>query len=139
MHRAFLPLSLLLLASQLSAQAVGDSVRVRRQPGYDWLAGRIVRADSTSFTMQGASGAQEYRFADVARVDRWKRDKVGIRIFGGVLGSVAGFELGRAVAHNNQPATGSRGSDIALSAGIGVIFGLVSYAIAPGSWHRIRR
>lgn len=52
MRCAFLTFSLLLLASRIAAQAVGDSVRVRRQAGNDWIAGRILRSDSSAFTMR---------------------------------------------------------------------------------------
>jgi hypothetical protein len=133
MYIAFVTFILLLVTRQLEAQAVGDSVRVRLHPRADWVAGRIVQADTMAFTLRSALESQQYRLAEVARVDRWKRDKLILRVLGCTAGGVAGWELGRAVAHHSKPATSSRGGDIALSAGIGVVFGLVSYAIAPGS------
>jgi hypothetical protein len=138
MHIAFLMFGMLLLASQLGAQVAGDSVRVRRQAGAEWVVGRVAHADSVTFTLRSGLVDNEYRFSDVARVERWKRDKLVMRVVTGAAASVVGWQLGRELAHDGDPATGSRGGDIALTAVIGTVFSLISYAIAPGSWRRVR-
>jgi len=49
-------LALLLGATQLSAQAPGDMVRLRLGPGAAWIKGRIIRSDSLTVMLRTATG-----------------------------------------------------------------------------------
>ncbi len=132
-------LALLFGATQLRAQAPGDSVRLRLGPGTAWVKGRIIRSDSLAVILRTATDTQEYRLADVTRLDRWKRDNMGVWLISGTLGGLAGWELEEALNGHTRSVTGSRGGDLAVGAGVGLLTAALIYTLHPASWHRARR
>src|SRR2546423_15499358 len=97
-HVRLFGLALLCGATQLTAQVTGDSIRLRLGPRAPWIMGRLIRSDSVAIILRTTTDTQEYRFADVARVDNWKRDNVVVRLVTGTLAGVAGWELGRTLS-----------------------------------------
>ena len=138
-HVRLFGLALLCGATQLRAQVTGDSVRLRLGPRAPWIKGRLIRSDSIAIILRTTKDTQEYRFADVARLDRWKRDNVVVRLVTGTVAGLAGWELGRTLNGDGRSITGSRGGDLALGTGLGLLTAGVIYAVHPASWHRVRR
>src|ERR1043166_7673426 len=138
-HVRLFGLALLCGATQLTAQVTGDCIRLRLGPRAPWIIGRLIRSDSVAIILRTRTDTQEYRFADVARLDQWKRDNVGVRLVSGTVAGLAGWELGRTLNGDGRSITGSGGGALALGSGLGLLSAGIIYAVHPASWHRVRR
>ena len=141
MRVALLTLGLLAVTAPLSAQVMGDSLRLRVQRGDPWVFGKVTRADSSAFTLRHDTEDRDYRPSEVFRIDRWKRKKLALDVFACMLGAVAGWGAAELTSERvrNSTMTGSDGGDIAFALGLGAVIGVIGHSIEPGSWHRIRR
>jgi len=90
--------------------------------------GRIVGLTDVALTLQVDGTRQQFAMADVARVERQKRDSVrnGVLI-GAAVGALAGFTLGKSL---DSPACPRRGTECGQGAAIGMTGGAFWGAVA---------
>jgi hypothetical protein len=140
-----LTVSLLFLANSLTAQSPGDSIRFRVSTIHGWHDGRVIRVDSTMFTIravlkdQPITDEHQYDAADITGMLVWRRKHFGREVLLSTILGVAAWELGRAFSSNKGPVLGSQGADVAFSAVAGAAAGALEYGLDPGRWHRVRR
>ncbi len=107
----------------------GSTVYVVDNAGEE-TKGRIVKLSDLSLTLQVHGTLQQFALADVARVERQKRDPVrnGVLI-GAAVGALAGFTMGRSADSPSCPLSGSE-------CGQGAVVGTVGGAFwgAIGGW-----
>ena len=117
----------------------GDSVRLRYSPSSEWTAGRLVRTDSGQVVLRQITGDKTHPAAGLERIDVWRYRNTVLEVLSmgaaGALGSI----LGQAISGDSRrPFTGSKGSDVAVFAGAGMLVGVVYVMASPGSWHKVR-
>jgi len=130
--------AVLLLATTATAQSfaalekqttLGSTLYVVDNAGEE-TKGRLVTLSDLSLTLQVDGARQQFALADVARVERQKRDSVrnGVLI-GAAVGALAGFTLGKSL---DSPACPRRGPECGQGALIGTING--AFWGAVGGW-----
>lgn len=124
-------------ALPLSAQAPGDSLRVQLRAASEWRAGRLVRSDSGGVLLREGLSDNRYRLAELNRAQVWKRQSPWVPILGAPLATSAGWAIGYVIDSEREPWTGSHGGDLALSAGVGVVIGLIYTQVSPGGWKNV--
>jgi hypothetical protein len=140
-----LTVGLLFLANSLTAQLPGDSIRFRVSTIHGRHDGRVIRVDSTMFTIravlrdQPITDEHQYNAADITGMLVWRRKHFGRQLLLSTILGVAAWELGRAFSSNKGPVFGSEAADVAFSAVMGAGAGALDFGIDPGSWHRVRR
>jgi len=130
--------ALLLFATSATAQsfaaledqaALGTTLYVTDTAGEE-TRGRIVKLSDLSLTLQVDGTRQQFAMADIARVERRKRDSVrnGVLI-GAAAGALAGFTLGKSM---DSPGCPRRGSECGQGAVVGTVGG--AFWGAVGGW-----
>lgn len=121
----------------VSAQSLGDRVRVRPSEGTPWVKGELadLGPDST-FTLQSGFDRDTFSASSVYRADWFKERSIALDLLVATAGGIAGTMIPPCDPAEGDCITGSTGGDAALGAGIGVTVGLVTHAIWPGSWKK---
>ncbi len=122
----------------LSAQEIGDRVRVRLFQEQDWTAGSLVEfASEGDLMLRGpiveGSGAT-YRVSEIQRADWYKPNNVALSALAGLAGSAVFLLTSPCDLAEGSCLTGSKGGHITVHLGVGLAVGLIFHAIRPGSW-----
>ena len=124
--------------SALSAQEIGDRVRVRLFEDQDWTSGSLIdfTADSV-LTVRGPivdGTGTVYRVREIQRADWYKPNNVALTVLGGLAGSAIYLLTSPCDVTEGSCLTGSEGGHIAVHLGVGLSVGLLLHAIRPGRW-----
>jgi hypothetical protein len=58
-------------------------------------------------------------------------------LFGTTVAGAAGSLIGQAITPDGEPVTGSKAGDVAASAGVGLVIGMVYLLVHPGGWKKL--
>lgn len=123
----------------LSAQVEGDSIRLRVPPSREWTFGRFVALDGERITINHADGNQSYSLQALGRFEVRRRKNVAATLLAPTLGALAG--AGAAILTrpaNRESIFGSDTKALAVSAGIGLVIGVIDLSVSPWRWKRVR-
>ena len=122
----------------LSAQEIGDRVRVRLFEAQDWASGNLVAFESEGDLMlRGpvAEGPEDaYRVSEIQRADWYKPTHVALSVLGGLAGSTALLLTSPCEVAEGTCLSDSKGAHAAVILGIGLTIGLIAHLIRPGNW-----
>jgi len=127
-------LPLLFLAAPLSAQQPGDSVRLRMVSRPEWISGLYVRTDSNTVILRRRLQDESFPVRQIDRFQVWKRDNPLLNLFLGASAGAAGGLANQLISPDREPFTGSKGGDVAVMAGGGMVIGIIYTLVNPGSW-----
>lgn len=115
----------------------GDSIRVRTV-GSGWIHGRFVQGGNSRLTWETATGSRRVRWAEVERLDVWRRrgptETVGQAVGTGMLAGMGGWLLADAQLEPGEELAVSWGTAAGIGAGIGFVAGVVALEFSPGEW-----
>lgn len=129
----------LLLAptSPVSAQELGDSVRVRLTPSAPWMAGRLTEVWGDSIAVRSRERQRTYTLAALERIDRWERvDPLAYILVSAAVSGATWFGVAR-LRGADGALTSSATMDGLVGVGVGALLGTVFYVASPGRWKRI--
>ena len=138
MRASLLLASLLIAGTYAEAQRISDYVRMWVTGGSDWEYGWVAGLDSARLHIRHPAQEVAYRLIEVERLDVLRRRNVGFELLAGAAGSIGGYALAAALHHDKRPLTTSRGLDLALFAGLGVLVNGIRVVKQPYCWRRLR-
>lgn len=147
---ALLALALTLAVSTV-AQAqdeevtLGDKVRVSTEDDGAWTAGQLVGLEGDTLSI--AKGVEElhYRLGEIQQAERWEPRNPAWTLIGTTAGGTVGMLSSGLFGDTDDCAfdgpdcpwiTGSAGGDAAVGAGLGLVGGLVVWAVDQGDWKK---
>ena len=127
-------LALVTWGSTLSAQEIGDQVRVRLFEDQDWTSGSLIDFTADSVLTIADGTGTVYRVGEIQRADWYEPNNVALTVLGGLAGSAVYLLTSPCDVTEGSCLTGSKGGHIAVHLGVGMAAGLVFHLIRPGSW-----
>ena len=130
---------LVVAAPAMFGQALGDSIRLRIPPSSAWTHGRFVALDSSQLMVSQSEHDQSYPLQSIGRLEVRRRKNAVATVVGSAVACASGAALASLVRPDNRrPLFGSDGANVAVSAAVGLVIGLIEISVSPWHWKRVR-
>lgn len=123
---------------------LGDKVRVSTEGDGAWTEGQLTGVENDTLSI--AKGVEElhYRLGEIQAAERWDARDPALLLLSTTAGGAVGFWAPSALSGDTDDCefdgpdcpyiTGSSGGELAVGAGLGLVSGLVIWAVDPGDW-----
>lgn len=138
--------ALLVTPLALRAQDVtlGDRVRYRTDADSAWVEGRLMAVEDSSLSVAVGTRELHAELAAVQKAERWEPTNPAWTLLGSTVGMAAGWWVGGELGGDTDACdfdgadcpwiTGSAAGDVGLAGGVGLVSGLVVWAVDRGDW-----
>jgi hypothetical protein len=125
---------LVMLASSMHAQRIGEPIRVQTAGDSAWRVGLVVGRDQSRLHVWYPGTEMAYRISELERIEVWRERKRAVDVTIGVVGMAALMGLAASVSDRGQPATG----DFVVVGILGGMLGWNHFGMAPACWKPLR-
>jgi hypothetical protein len=124
---------LVLLASSMHAQRIGETIRVQTAGDTAWRVGLLVGRDQSRLHVWYPGAEFAYRISELERIEVWRERKRAVDVTIGVVGMIALSSLAASISDRGQPVTG----DFVVVGLLGAMLGWNHFGMARACWKRV--
>lgn len=122
-----------LLATSISAQEPGDSVRLMRQGDSTWVYGRVLTAAGQELVVGDITDVEVFNRRIIVRLERFRRRRAEWVIGTWALGGLAAGALVAALTADDAT-TEDVVVTVVAGTGVGIAAGFLDFRFRPGGW-----